>query len=192
MQFEAAALPMAMMFVALYLFLDILPSIENKAEAPFICCDAWFSRCLNGVFIYVVNLVQILMIVLAMFLVFSAYNLFGCTKIGYPLLFTVLFVSALISFMFLLRAAFESSKIWFSINYLVLTAMICVPLICLLPVFVFDQISQPSIKSLEIYFPINAFLQGVDLFQDYLNTGKLDPASCEMNRYYFLNFRALF
>jgi hypothetical protein len=48
-------------------------------------------------------------------------------------------------------------------------------LICLLPVFLFGRISQPGIKGLEVYFPINAFLLGVDLFQDYLNTGELLP-----------------
>jgi len=55
----------------------------------------------------------------------------------------------------------------------VVTATICVPLIYLLPVFLFDRISQSGVKGLEVYFPINAFLLGVDLFQDYLNTGEL-------------------
>jgi hypothetical protein len=176
-QINRAALPLAVMFAALYLFLFILPSIETESDEH--QENALHFSYLSDVFNYVVNLVQILMIVMVMFLVFYVYNLFGCTKIGYPLVFTVLFVMAMMSFMFLLRAAFKCIKAWFDIDRSVLTATICVPLICLLPVFVFNHISQPSIKSLEIYFPINAFLLGVDLFQDYLNTGKLNPSSCE-------------
>jgi hypothetical protein len=176
--FSAVALPLAMVLAGIYLFLIILPSIESKApefdehhkNAP--CC-----KTLDRVIIYVVNLVQLLMIAMAMFLVFAAYGLFQCINIGYPLLFAVLFVSALFSFMFLLQTVFETSKTWFGIDHLVLTATWCVPLICLLPVFVFDHISQPSIKSWEISFPINAFLLGVDLFQDYLNAGMLNPTS---------------
>jgi hypothetical protein len=182
-----------MVFAGIGLFLIILPSIEKKA--PEFDENHKNVPCLtnlNGVVIYLVNLVQLLLIAVVMFLVFIAYGIFECINIGYPLLLAVLFVLALISFMLLLQTVFETSKTWFGIDHLVLTATVCVPLICLLPVFVFDHISQPSIKSWEIYFPINAFLLGVDLFQDYLNAGKLNPTSCETNRYSFLNFRALF
>jgi hypothetical protein len=36
----------------------------------------------------------------------------------------------------------------------------------------FDYVSQPLFKAMEVFFPINAFLLGVDLFQNYLNAGK--------------------
>jgi hypothetical protein len=53
------------------------------------------------------------------------------------------------------------------------TATVCVPFICLLPIFLFSKISQPLIKGLEVYFPFNAFLLIADLLQDYLNAGEL-------------------
>jgi hypothetical protein len=110
--FDAAALPLAMMIAALYLYLIILPSIETKATGfdEHLKNASRFSY-LNGVVIYVVNLVQILLIVIAMFVIFAIYDLFCCINIGYPLFFAVLFVPAMMSFTFLLRAAFESSKL---------------------------------------------------------------------------------
>jgi hypothetical protein len=69
-----------------------------------------------------------------------------------------------------------------TLNFSVVATRICVPLIQLLPVFLFDHISQPAIKGLEVYFPINAFLLGVDLFQDYLNAGEL------LNLYYMVDW----
>jgi uncharacterized membrane protein (DUF485 family) len=111
--FDTAAFPLAMMFAALYLYLIILPSIEIKATGfdEHLKNASRFSY-LNGVVIYVVNLVQILLIVFAMFVVFFVYDVFGCISIGYPLFLAVLFVTAMMSFTFLLRAAFESSKFW--------------------------------------------------------------------------------
>jgi hypothetical protein len=54
-----------------------------------------------------------------------------------------------------------------------ITATICVPFICLLPIILFSRISQPGIKGLEVYFPFNAFLLVADLLQDYWNAGEL-------------------
>jgi hypothetical protein len=119
-RFDVAELPQAlllvMMIVALYQYLIILPSIETKATGfdEHLKTTSRFSY-LNGIVIYAVNLVQILLIVMVIFVVFAVYNLFGCINIGYPLLLAVLFVTAMMSFSFLLQAAFESSTLRASI-----------------------------------------------------------------------------
>jgi uncharacterized membrane protein (DUF485 family) len=108
-QFDSAALPLAMMFVVLYLFLIILPSIETIGFDVHLENTTRFSY-LNGVVVYVINLLQIILIVFVIFVLFLVYNLFDCTSISFPFIFTFLFITAMMSFTFLLRAAIESSE----------------------------------------------------------------------------------
>jgi hypothetical protein len=110
-QFDAVAHKLTRLVGSLYLNLITLPSIEVKATGilEYIKVASRFSY-LNGVIIYAVNLVQILLIVLVMFVIFAIYAVFGCISIGYPLFFAILFITAMMSFTFFLRATFESSK----------------------------------------------------------------------------------
>jgi hypothetical protein len=89
----------------------MIPAIETKSNGfdDYIKYATQYSY-LNGVVNYLVNLVIILLLVIAMFVLFSVYDVFGCIGIGYPLFFTVLFIMAMLSFSFLLRVTFESGK----------------------------------------------------------------------------------
>jgi hypothetical protein len=114
----------------------------------------------------------------------SSNDLFGCTGFGYPFFLAVLSFTALMSLSYLVCATFESSKFSdaffrestavsncnFSIS--VFSAGILVPIFYVFPVFLFRHISEPVIKNLEIFLPINAYLLGIDLFQNYLNAGE--------------------
>jgi hypothetical protein len=110
-QFGRVAELLAIMFLAYYLFLIIVPSIGIKATGfhEHLKIVSRFSY-LNGVVTYVVNLIQLLLVVFAIFAIFLVYEVFGCISIGYPLLLTILFITAMMSFTFLLVAMFESSK----------------------------------------------------------------------------------
>jgi uncharacterized Tic20 family protein len=110
-KFDAAAFALTMMFAAFLSFLIILPSIKTKATGfdENLKHATRFSY-MNGVVVYVGNLVQVLLIVIIMFVIFFVFDVFGCISICYPFFLTFLFVTAMMSFSFLLRATFESSK----------------------------------------------------------------------------------
>jgi hypothetical protein len=55
----------------------------------------------------------------------------------------------------------------------VVCATICAPLYYLMPIIIFNYFSSPTLKFMELFFPVNVFLLGIDLFQNYINTGKL-------------------
>jgi hypothetical protein len=109
--FFMAAFSLAMLFAACYLYLIILPSIETKATGfdDYLKNVSQFTY-LNDVVIYVLNLVQILLIVMIVFTILHIYDVFGCINIGYPLLLAILSAMAMMSLTFLLRAVFDSSK----------------------------------------------------------------------------------
>jgi hypothetical protein len=109
--FVPAAWSVALLITAYQLDQIIIPLIETKATGfnEHVKSVSRFAY-LNGVAIYVVNLVQILVTVFALFIIFSLYDVFGCIGIGYPLLFAALSATAALSFAFLLQATFESSE----------------------------------------------------------------------------------
>jgi hypothetical protein len=97
------------MFVSLYIYLIILPSLEVKATGfQEHLKNATSHSYLNGVVIYVVNLVQIVIMLLACFIILCVYNVFGCMNIVFPLVFAILFATAMMSFTFVMREIFNS------------------------------------------------------------------------------------
>jgi hypothetical protein len=104
----------AILFVFLYVYLIILPSVEMKLTGfQENLKNASKYSYLDEVVIYVVNLLQMTIVLLVLIGILIFYGTFDCTQIAYPIVFGLLFLCAMMSFTFFLRTLFNSGDISF-------------------------------------------------------------------------------
>jgi hypothetical protein len=102
----------AILFVFLYVYLIILPSVEIKLTGfQENLKNASKYSYLDEVVIYVVNLLQMTIVLLVLIGILIFYGTFDCTQIAYPIVFGLLFLFAMMSFTFFLRTLFNSGNI---------------------------------------------------------------------------------